>query len=73
MRSFLLRLAARDELPSAGSGPELIEGGRVGGRGPFHGVSMEETAALSHSTLFIALSKIEGPAEGNAEGARLPL
>jgi hypothetical protein len=33
---------------------------------------MGETAALSHSTLLMALSKIEGPVEGNAEGARLP-
>ena len=32
MKSFLERLAARDELPSASSGPELVEGGRVGGR-----------------------------------------
>ena len=55
---------ARDELPSAGSGPEpfglepfglelmaerLVEGGRVGGRWPFHDVSMGETAALSLS------------------------
>jgi hypothetical protein len=28
---------------------------------------MGETAALSHSTLLMALSKIEGPVEGNAE------
>jgi len=32
MKPFLTRLAARDELPSASSGPELVEGGRVGGR-----------------------------------------
>jgi len=33
---------------------------------------MGETVAPNHSTLFIALSKIEGLAEGNAEGASLP-
>jgi hypothetical protein len=60
------------KLPSASSGPELVEGGRVGGRCPFHGVSMGETAALSHSTLLMALSKIEGPVEGNAGGGKTP-
>ena len=65
MRSFLLCLVARDELPSAGSGPEpfgfepfglelmaerlmaerLVEGGRFGGRCPFHDVSVGEAAA----------------------------
>jgi hypothetical protein len=34
---------------------------------------MGETAALSHSTLFMALSKIEGPVEGNAEGQDSPV
>jgi hypothetical protein len=55
MKSFLERLAARDEL------------GRVGGRCSFRDLGMGETAALSHSTLLMALSKIEGPVEGNAE------
>ena len=32
-----------------------------------HHFSMGETQALSHSTLLMALSKIEGPVEGNAE------
>ena len=52
--------------------PELVEGGRVGGRCSFRGLGMGETAALSHSTLLMALSTIEGPVEGNAEGARIP-
>jgi hypothetical protein len=60
VKPFLERLAARDEL------------GRVGGRRSFRGLGMGETAALSHSTLLMALSKIEGPIEGNAEGARIP-
>jgi hypothetical protein len=82
MKLFLKRLAARDELTSASSGPEpfglelmaerLVEGGRVGGRRSFRDLAMGETAALSHSTLFMALSRIEGPVEGNAEGARIP-
>jgi hypothetical protein len=72
MKPFLERLAARDELPSASSGPELVEGGRVGGRRSFRDLGMGETAALSHSTLLMALSKIEGPVEGNAEGASIP-
>jgi hypothetical protein len=55
IRSFLMRLAARDEL------------GRVGGRRPFPDLLTGETAALSHSTLLMALSEIEGPVEGNAE------
>jgi hypothetical protein len=33
---------------------------------------MGEAAAPSHSALFMALSKIEGLVEGNAEGASLP-
>jgi hypothetical protein len=49
MKSFLERLAARDELPSASSGPELVEGGRVGGRRSFRDLGMGETAALSLS------------------------
>ena len=49
MKLFLERLAARDELPSAGSGPELVEGGRVGGRRSFRNLGMGETAALSLS------------------------
>jgi hypothetical protein len=49
MKSFLERLAARDELPSASSGPELVEGGRVGGRRSFRDLGMGGTAALSHS------------------------
>ena len=49
MKLFLERLAARDELPAAGSGPELVEGGRVGGRRSFRGLGMGETAALSLS------------------------
>ena len=44
----------------------------AGGRRCFRGLGMGETAALSHSTLLMALSKIEGPVEGNAEGARIP-
>ena len=40
-----MRLAARDELPSASSGPELVEGGRVEGRRPFPDLSTGETAA----------------------------
>jgi hypothetical protein len=36
----------------------------------FRGLDVGETAALSHSTLLMALSKIEGPVEGNAEGVR---
>ena len=44
----------------------------AGGRRCFRGLGMGETAALSHSTLLMALSKIEGPGEGNAEGARIP-
>jgi hypothetical protein len=44
----------------------------AGGRRSFRGLGMGETAAPSHSTLFMALSKIEGLAEGNAEGARIP-
>jgi hypothetical protein len=60
MKFFLQRLAARDEL------------GRVGRRRSFRSLGMGETAALSHSTLLMALSKIEGPVEGNAEGARIP-
>jgi hypothetical protein len=60
MKSFLERLAARDEL------------GRVGGRRSFRGLGMGETAAPSHSTLLMALSKIEGLVEGNAEGASIP-
>jgi hypothetical protein len=55
MKPFLERLAARDEL------------GRVGGRSSFRDLGMGETAALSHSTLLMALSKIEGLVEGNAE------
>ena len=55
MKPFLERLAARDEL------------GRVGGSRSFRDLGMGETAAPSHSTLFMALSKIEGLAEGNAE------
>jgi hypothetical protein len=43
----------------------------AGGRCSFRDLGMGETAALSHSTLLMALSKIEGPVEGNAEGARL--
>jgi hypothetical protein len=39
----------------------------AGGRCCFRGLGMGETAALSHSTLLMALSKIEGPVEGNAE------
>ena len=57
MKLFLERLAARDELPSAGSGPELVEGGRVGGRRSFRDLGMGETAA---------------PPKENAEGASLP-
>jgi hypothetical protein len=38
-------LAARDELLSASSGPELVEGGRVEGRRPFPDLSTGETAA----------------------------
>ena len=49
MKLFLERLAARDELPAAGSGPELVEGGRVGGRRSFRDLGMGETAALSLS------------------------
>jgi hypothetical protein len=49
MKSFLERLAARDELPSASSGPELVEGGRVGGRRSFRDLGMGETAAVSLS------------------------
>ena len=45
----------------------------AGGRRSFRGLGMGETAALSHSTLLMALSKIEGPGEGNAEGARIPV
>jgi hypothetical protein len=37
------------------------------GRCSFRGLGMGETAALSHSTLLMALSKIEGLVEGNAE------
>jgi hypothetical protein len=44
----------------------------AGGRSSFRDLGMGETAALSHSTLFMALSKIEGPVEGNAEGASIP-
>ena len=44
----------------------------AGGRSSFRALGMGETAALSHSTLFMALSKIEGPVEGNAEGVKLP-
>jgi hypothetical protein len=40
MKPFLERLAACDELPSASSGPELVEGGSVGGRRSFRGLSM---------------------------------
>jgi hypothetical protein len=39
----------------------------AGGRRSFRDLGMGETAALSHSTLLMALSKIEGPVEGNAE------
>jgi hypothetical protein len=39
----------------------------AGGRCSFRDLGMGETAALSHSTLLMALSKIEGPVEGNAE------
>jgi hypothetical protein len=49
MKSFLERLAARDELPSASSGPELVEGGLVGGRCSFRGLGMGETAVLGLS------------------------
>jgi hypothetical protein len=49
MKAFLKRLAARDELPSASSGPELVEGGRVGGRCFFRDLGMGETATLSLS------------------------
>jgi hypothetical protein len=45
----------------------------TGGRAlSFHDLSMGETAAPSHSTLLMALSKVEGLVEGNAEGAELP-
>ena len=38
----------------------------TGGRAlSFHHLSVGEAAALSHSTLLMALSKIEGPVEGN--------
>jgi hypothetical protein len=49
MKPFLKRLAARDELPFTSSGPELVEGGRVGGRRSFRDLGMGETTALSHS------------------------
>jgi hypothetical protein len=49
MKSFMERLAARDELPSASLGAELAEGGPVGGRRFFRGLGMGEAAALSHS------------------------
>ena len=40
----------------------------TGERAPsFRDLSLGETAALSHSTLLMALRKIEGPVEGNAE------
>jgi len=39
----------------------------AGGRRSFRGLGMGETAAPSHSTLLMALSKIEGLGEGNAE------
>jgi hypothetical protein len=45
----------------------------TGERAPsFRDLSLGETAALSHSTSLMALSKIEGLVEGNAEGAELP-
>jgi hypothetical protein len=44
----------------------------AGGRCSFRDLGMGETAALSHSTLLMALSKIEGPVEGNAEGVSIP-
>jgi len=44
----------------------------AGGRRSFRGLGMGETAALSHLALLMPLSKIEGPVEGNAEGAKLP-
>jgi hypothetical protein len=42
------------------------------GRRPFHGISMGEATAPSHSTLLMALSKIGGLVEGNTEGAGIP-
>jgi hypothetical protein len=45
----------------------------TGERAPsFRDLFLGETAALSHSTLLMALSKVEGLVEGNAEGAKLP-
>jgi len=44
----------------------------AGGRRSFRDLCMGETAAPSHSTLLMALSKIEGFVEENAEGANLP-
>jgi len=39
----------------------------AGGRRSFRGLGMGETAAPSHSTLFMALTNIVGLGEGNAE------
>ena len=39
----------------------------AGGRCSFRGLGMGETAAPSHSTLFMALTNIVGLGEGNAE------
>jgi len=44
----------------------------AGGRSSFRGLGMGETAAPSHSTLFMALTNIVGLGEGNAEGASIP-
>jgi hypothetical protein len=70
MKLFLERLAARDELPSASSGPELVEGGRVGGRRSFRDLGMGETAALSHSTLFMVLSRSTGSGPEHHRGVK---
>jgi hypothetical protein len=58
MKSFLERLAARDQL------------GRVGGRRSFRGLGMGETAALSHSTLLMALSRSTGSGPEHHRGVK---
>jgi len=71
MKPFLERLAGgRRSFLRARSAPLSPTPSGVASR--FRDLGMGETAALSHSTLLMALSKIEGPVEGNAEGARLP-
>ena len=44
----------------------------AGGCRSFRDLGMGETAALSHSTLLMALSKIEGLVGEHAEGVRIP-